>query len=153
MTQETTHDPAPDALLALLAEVHGGVLVTLKRDGRPQLSNVAHAYDPDERIIRVSVTDDRAKTRNLRRDPRASYHVTSGNRRAYTVVEGIADLSPVAGDPHDATVEELVGLYRALGGEHPDWDDFRAAMVRDRRLVLRLRVERAYGVPKGAIDG
>jgi len=143
-----TQDPTQDALLPLLSEEHGGVLVTLRRDGRPQLSNVVHAYDPDERTIRISVTDDRAKTRNLRRDPRASYHVTSADRWAYTVAEGTAELSPVARDPHDDTVEELVRLYREVLGEHPDWDDFRASMVRDRRLVVRLRVERAYGVPK-----
>ncbi|MBA8976067.1 MULTISPECIES: TIGR03618 family F420-dependent PPOX class oxidoreductase [Streptomyces] len=145
-----TQDAAQDALLRLLSEERGGVLVTLKRDGRPQLSNVMHVYYPDERIIRVSLTDDRAKTRNLRRDPRASYHVTTRDRWAYTVAEGTADLSLVAGDPHDGTVEELVRLYRDLRGEHPDWDDYRAAMVRDRRLVLRLRVERAYGIPRGA---
>ncbi|WP_234538392.1 PPOX class F420-dependent oxidoreductase [Streptomyces shenzhenensis] len=137
-----------DALLELLAEGHDGVLVTLKSDGRPQLSNVNHAYYPDERAVRVSLTDGRAKTRNLRRDPRASYHVTSPDRWAYTVAEGTADLSPVAADPYDATVEELVRLYRDVRGEHPDWDDYRAAMVRDRRLVLRLRVERAYGIPR-----
>ncbi|MEU6665059.1 PPOX class F420-dependent oxidoreductase [Streptomyces sp. NPDC046727] len=142
-----TQDPTQDALLGLLAAGHAGVLVTLRRDGRPQLSNVSHAYDPDERIIRISVTDDRAKTRNLRRDPRASYHVTSDDRWAYTVAEGTAELTPVAADPHDETVEELVRLYRDIGGEHPDWDDYRAAMVRDRRLVVRLRVDRAYGVP------
>ncbi|MFJ9630196.1 PPOX class F420-dependent oxidoreductase [Streptomyces sp. NPDC101175] len=148
MTQDTTQDDTP--LLRLLSEGHGGVLVTLKSDGRPQLSNVSHAYDPDERTLRVSITDDRAKTRNLRRDPRASYHVTSADRRAYTVAEGTADLTPVAADPHDDTVEELIRLYRDILGEHPDWDEYRAAMVRDRRLVLRLRVERAYGIPKGA---
>lgn len=64
-----TQDAEQNALLALLSEGHGGVLVTIKRDGRPQLSNVMHAYYPDERVIRVSLTDDRAKTRNLRRDP------------------------------------------------------------------------------------
>ncbi|GAA2278300.1 PPOX class F420-dependent enzyme [Streptomyces ruber] len=138
-----------DALLDLLTEYDGGVLVTLKADGRPQLSNVSHAYCPDERTVRVSVTDTRAKTRNMRRDPRVSYHVTSADRWAYTVVEGTAELTPVAADPHDGTVEELVRLYRDVQGEHPDWGDFRAAMVRDRRLVLRLRVERAYGVPRG----
>ncbi|MFG2476093.1 PPOX class F420-dependent oxidoreductase [Streptomyces fagopyri] len=143
-----TQDAKQDALLRLLSEYKGGVLTTLKRDGRPQLSNVVHAYSPDENVVRVSLTDDRAKTRNLRRDPRASYHVTSDDRWAYTVVEGTAELTPVAGDPHDETVEELVRLYRDLMGEHPDWDDYRAAMVRDRRLVLRLRVERAYGVPR-----
>ena len=146
-----TQDDAP--LLQLLSDGHGGVLVTLKSDGRPQLSNVSHAYYPDERTIRVSITDDRAKTRNLRRDPRASYHVTSADRWAYTVAEGTADLTPVAADPHDDTVEELIQLYRDVLGEHPDWDDYRAAMVRDRRLVLRLRVERVYGIPRGANAG
>ncbi|MGW4436045.1 PPOX class F420-dependent oxidoreductase [Streptomyces sp. NPDC004596] len=145
MTQDATQE---DALLKLLGESNGGVLVTLKKDGRPQLSNVTHVYCPDERIIRVSLTDDRAKTRNLRRDPRASYHVTTADRWAYAVAEGTADLSPVARDPHDETAEELVRLYRDVSGEHPDWDDYRAAMVRDRRLVLRLRVERAYGIPE-----
>ncbi|MEU5795428.1 PPOX class F420-dependent oxidoreductase [Streptomyces lavendulae] len=143
-----TQDSTQDALLPLLSAGHGGVLVTLRRDGRPQLSNVSHAYDPDERIIRISVTDDRAKTRNLRRDPRASYHVTSDDRWAYTVAEGMAELSPVAAEPHDETVEELIRLYRAVLGEHPDWDEYRAAMVRDRRLVVRLHVARVYGIPK-----
>ncbi|MEV7346457.1 PPOX class F420-dependent oxidoreductase [Streptomyces sp. NPDC093544] len=144
-----TQDATQGALLKLLSEYKGGVLVTLKKDGRPQLSNVTHAYYPDERLVRVSLTDDRAKTRNLRRDPRASYHVTSEDRWAYTVAEGTAELTPVASDPQDETVEELIRLYRDVQGEHPDWDDYRAAMVRDRRLVLRFHVERAYGIPRG----
>ncbi|MCL6731912.1 TIGR03618 family F420-dependent PPOX class oxidoreductase [Streptomyces neyagawaensis] len=149
MTPDTSDtDAVQNALLGLVSTVDGGVLVTLKADGRPQLSNVNHAYYPDERTIRVSITDGRAKTRNMRRDPRVSYHVTSADRWAYTVAEGTADLTPVAEDPYDETVEELVRLYRDVLGEHPDWDDYRAAMVRDRRLVLRLRVERAYGIPK-----
>ncbi len=141
-----TQDAEQNALLALLTEGHGGVLVTLKRDGRPQLSNVTHAYYPDERVIRVSLTDDRAKTRNLRRDPRASYHVTTQDRWAYTVAEGTAELTPVAGQPYDETVDELIRLYRDVNGEHPDWEDFRRAMVDDRRLVLRVHPERAYGM-------
>ncbi|MEU4352888.1 PPOX class F420-dependent oxidoreductase [Streptomyces sp. NPDC023838] len=144
----TDFDAHEEALLKLVAEEKGGVLATLKRDGRPQLSNVNHAYYPDEGVIKVSLTDDRAKTKNLRRDPRAGYHVTSADRWAWTVAEGVADLSPVAADPHDATVEELVQLYRDVQGEHPDWEEYRRAMVRDRRLVLRLRVERAYGQPR-----
>jgi PPOX class probable F420-dependent enzyme len=152
MTQDAT-DTTQDALFKLLSGQRGGALVTLKRDGRPQLSNVSHKYYPDERVIRISLTDDRAKTRNLRRDDRASYHVTTPDRWAYVVAEGTAELSPVAGEPHDETVEELVRLYRDLQGEHPDWDDYRAAMVRDRRLVLRLRVERVYGIPEGVLGG
>jgi PPOX class probable F420-dependent enzyme len=138
-----TQDATQNALLGLLSDGHGGVLVTLKRDGRPQLSNVSHAYYPDERIIRVSITDDRAKTRNLRRDPRASYHVTAADRWAYTVAEGTAELTPVARDPYDETVEELVRLYRDVGGEHPDWDDYRAAMEKERRVVIRFDIARA----------
>jgi PPOX class probable F420-dependent enzyme len=128
-----------------LAGQRQGVLVTLRKDGRPQLSNVNYAWYQDEQTIKVSVTDDRAKTRNLRRDPRASFHVTSGDFWSYVVVDGYAELSAVAAEPHDAAVEELVELYQAVRGEHPDWDDYRAAMVRDRRLVVRLRAERAYG--------
>ncbi|MFD9487710.1 PPOX class F420-dependent oxidoreductase [Streptomyces sp. NPDC059991] len=144
----TAFDAHEEALLKLVAAEKGGVLATLKRDGRPQLSNVNHAYYAEEGVIKVSLTDDRAKTKNLRRDPRASYHVTSDDRWAWTVAEGVADLSPVAADPHDATVEELIQLYRDVQGEHPDWEDYRRAMVRDRRVVLRLRVGRAYGQPR-----
>src|SRR4051794_16730595 len=95
-------------MLDFVADNHGGVLVTLRRDGRGQLSNVGYAYDPDAGVVRVSVTDDRAKTRNLRRDPRVSLHVTSKDFWTWVVVDGTADLTPVAADPHDATVEELV---------------------------------------------
>ncbi|MDK1472999.1 PPOX class F420-dependent oxidoreductase [Streptomyces sp. 549] len=137
-----------DALLSLLAERDLGVLVTLKRDGRPQLSNVNHSFDPAGRTLRVSVTDGRAKVRNLRRDARASYHVTSPDGWAWTVAEGTAELTPLTEDPQDATADELVALYRAIRGEHPDWDEYRAAMVADRRLVLRLAVERVYGQPR-----
>jgi len=137
-----------DRFASLLAEGNQGVLVTLRADGRPQLSNVNYAWYPDEQLIRISVTDDRAKTRNLRRDRRASFHVTSGDFWSYVVVDGHAELSEVAGDPHDAAVEELINLYRAVQGEHPDWDDYRAAMVRDRRLVVRVRAERAYGIAR-----
>jgi PPOX class probable F420-dependent enzyme len=122
-----------------------GVLATIRRDGRPQLSNVSHHYDRETGTILVSITNGRAKTRNLRRDPRASFHVSSADGWSYAVAEGIAELSPVAKDPHDATVEELIDLYRRVRGEHPDWDDFRAAMVADERLVLRIRVNRVIG--------
>lgn len=135
-----------EQLEALLRDGRRGVLVTIKRNGRPQLSNVSYHYDPAARTVRVSVTDDRAKTRNLRRDPRAGLHVTSGDFRSYAVVEGTAELSAVAADPHDDAVAELIQLYRDVNGEHPDWDDYRAAMVKDRRLVVRLPVERIYGL-------
>jgi len=135
-------------LLALLAEHKLGVLVTLKRDGRPQLSNVLYAYDSARRLIRISVTVDRAKSRNLARDPRASFHVTSQDGWSWTVAEGIADVTPPAADPYDDTVEELIEVYRATGGEHSDWDEYRAAMVAERRQVVRLPIDHAYGQPQ-----
>jgi PPOX class probable F420-dependent enzyme len=134
-----------DGFAELIGVRRQGVLVTLRKDGWPQLSNVNYGWDAQSQTIRISTTDDRAKTQNLRRDPRASFHVTSDDFWSYAVVDGRADLSAVAKDPYDAAVEELIDLYRAVQGEHPDWDDYRAAMVRDRRLVVRLRAERAYG--------
>jgi PPOX class probable F420-dependent enzyme len=125
---------------------HNGVLVTQKRDGRPQLSNVSYAVGHDD-VIRVSITADRAKSKNLERDARCSLYVGRDDFWAYVVLEGTASLTPVAADPGDATVEELVRVYREVLGEHPDWDEYRAAMVRDGRLILRLHPTHAYGMP------
>jgi PPOX class probable F420-dependent enzyme len=126
------------------ASTREGVLVTLKRDGTPQLSNIYfHLIDG---VARISVTDDRAKTANLRRDSRASLWVSHGDFFHYVVLEGTAELSAVAERPDDAAADELVELYRAMIGEHDDWDDYRASMVADRRLVIRLRPSRAYGL-------
>jgi len=130
--------------IAFAAERRNGVLVTLKRDGRPQLSNITYALADD--VVRISITADRAKYPNLGRDPRASLYVSREDFWGYVVLEGRAELSPVAAAPDDPTVDELVDLYRAVLGEHPDWDDYRRAMVADRRLVVRLPVERAYGM-------
>jgi PPOX class probable F420-dependent enzyme len=149
MKASTATEPQPTDLVDLFRELRGGVLITLKRDGRPQSSVVTHAFDPAERTLRMSITDGRAKTRNMRRDPRVSYQVTRPDLSGYAVGEGIAELSPVATDPHDATVEELVAYYRDVRGEeHPDWDEYRAAMVADRRLLLRLRLDHVYGMAR-----
>ena len=121
------------------------MLTTQKRDGRPQLSNISYHLDADD-VVRVSITATRSKYHNMVRDPRVSLHVARPDFWAYVVFEGNADLSPVAADPHDATVDELVALYRAIGGEHPNWDEYRAAMVADRRVVLRLRPTHVYGM-------
>ncbi|NNH72556.1 PPOX class F420-dependent oxidoreductase [Nocardia uniformis] len=121
------------------------VLATIRKDTRPQLSNVAH-WVTDDGVIRISITADRAKYHNLRREPWAAIHVTQDDFWAYAVLEGTAELSPVAADPDDATVEELIAYYRALSGEHPDWDDYRRAMVADRRAVVRITPNRVYGM-------
>jgi PPOX class probable F420-dependent enzyme len=136
-------------LLGFVAENRWGVLATLKRDGRPQLSNVGYAYEETDRLIRISVTADRAKTRNLARDPRVTLHVASRDFWSWVAVEGTADLTPVAADPQDATVEELVVYYRGVSGEHENWAEYRASMVADRRLVVRFRPEHAYGQLRG----
>ena len=121
-----------------------GVLATIKRDGRPQLSTINYHFDPARSLVRISVVDGRAKVRNLRRDPRASLHVSSPDGWRWAVAEGTARLSPVAAARDDDTVEALIELYRDIRGEHPDWDDYRRAMVDDGRLVLSIDVERTY---------
>lgn len=138
-----------DKLIALIADNSLGVLATLKREGRPQLSNVTYHFDPRTLTIEVSVTEPRAKTRNLRRDPRASLLVSSEDGWAYAVAEGDAVLTPAAASPDDDTVEALVGLYRNIAGEHPDWDDYRQAMVVERRVLVRLPITHLYGMPPG----
>jgi PPOX class probable F420-dependent enzyme len=137
-------DPDP-RLLAFVAENRRGVLAAVKSDGRPHLSNVGYAYDAERRLFRVSVTAARVKTRLLAADPRVTLHVTSKDFWTWVAVEGTAELTPVAADPGDATVDELVEYYRGVSGEHPDWDEYRAAMVADRRLVVRFTPEHAYG--------
>lgn len=121
------------------------VLTTIRRNGRPQLSNVLHVVGADG-IIRISITADRAKYHNLVRDPWAAIHVTRDDFFAYAVIEGTVDLTPVAADPDDSTVDELVAYYRAGSGEHPDWDEYRKAMVTDRRALVRLTPTHAYGM-------
>jgi PPOX class probable F420-dependent enzyme len=122
-----------------------GVLVTLKGDGRPQLSNIV--YKLEGSVARISVTDDRAKTKNVRRDPRASLYVPGASFWSYLVLEGDVSLTPVAAAPDDPTVDDLVDLYRTIRGEeHPDWDEYRRVMVEEKRLVLRLTVTHAYGM-------
>jgi PPOX class probable F420-dependent enzyme len=142
MSGMTGTDPR---MLAFVADNKWGVLAAIKRDGRPHLSNVGYAYDPEQQLFRVSVTDGRVKTRLLEADPRVTLHVASKDFWTWVAVEGTAELTPVAADPHDATVEELVTYYRGVNGEHPDWDEYRSAMVADRRLVVRFAPEHVYG--------
>lgn len=121
------------------------VLVTIRGNGRPQLSNVVH-HRADDGLIRISITADRAKYKNLVREPWAALHVSREDFFAYAVLEGDVELSPVAERTDDATVEELVEYYRTASGEHDDWAAYRQAMVDDRRLIVRLRPTRAYGM-------
>ena len=116
-----------------------------QRLARPALSNVAHCVS-DDHVIRISITAGRAKYHNLLRQPWAALHVTRPDFFGYAVLEGAVELSPVAARPDDDTVGELITYYRALSGEHEDWEAYRAAMVAERRVVVRLKPGRAYGL-------
>ena len=133
------------AALEFARSTQKSVLVTARRNGRPQLSNVLHRVG-DDGVIRISITADRAKYFNLKRDPWAALHVTRDDFWAYAVVEGDVELSPIAAAVDDATVEELVDHYRGLQGEHDDWDAFRRSQVDDRRLVVRIKPTHVYGM-------
>ncbi len=132
-------------LHALIADAHLGILATIKSDGRPQLSPVTPYYDRAAGIIYVSMTEGRAKTINLRRDPRAALEVTSADGWSWATVEGTATLTGPGTDPNGPEVEALVDYYRAAAGEHPDWNEYREVMVTDRRVLMALSVEHVYG--------
>ena len=134
-----------DDALDFIRDKRNGILIALKSDGRPQSSNISYAVGADD-VIRISVTDGRAKTANLRRDPRASLHVNRDDFWAYVVIEADVTLTPVAQSPDDETVDQLVEYYRTIVGEHDDWDEYRRAMVDDGRLLLELHPTHAYGM-------
>jgi PPOX class probable F420-dependent enzyme len=130
-----------DEARSFITDHHHGVLATYRRDGRVQQSPVSAGVDAQGRVI-ISVTEDRAKTRNARRDPRIALCIFSDTFYGpWVQVEGTAELV----DGPDR-IDALVDYYRILSGEHPDWDDYRAAMVKDRRVLLRFEIERASGL-------
>jgi len=130
-----------DEARRFIAGNHHGVLATFRRDGRVQQSPVSAGVDAQGRVI-ISVTEDRAKARNARRDPRIALCVFSDAFYGRWVqVEGTAELV----DGSDR-IDALVDYYRILSGEHPDWDEYRAAMAKDRRVLLRFEIERASGL-------
>jgi PPOX class probable F420-dependent enzyme len=128
----------PDLARAFLSQHHRAVLATFRADGGPQLSPVTGALDSGGRVV-ISTRETAMKTKNLRRDPRASLCVfTDGFFGDWVQVDGTAEIISLP----DA-MELLVDYYRAVAGEHPDWDDYRAAMRRDRRVIIRIGITRA----------
>ena len=114
-----------------------GVLITIRADGRPQSSDIVYVIENGSFLI--SITDDRAKTRNLRRDPRAVLHLTDPATWSYLSFDGTVALTPVTVEPGDPTSDLLVAYYEQATGEaHPDWDEYRRAMVDQQRLVARV---------------
>ncbi|WP_280300079.1 PPOX class F420-dependent oxidoreductase [Nocardia neocaledoniensis] len=129
----------------LLETAKLGVLATIKADGLPQLSPVTPYYDRAAGIVYVSMTEGRAKTVNLRRDPRAALEVTAPDGWSWATAEGSVTLTGPGTDPNGPEVEALVDYYRAAAGEHPDWQEYREVMVSDRRVLMALAVDRVYG--------
>jgi len=127
-----------DAALEFIASQHHAVLATLKADGTPQLSPVTAGVDDGGRVV-VSTRQAAYKVRNVRRDPRVWLcALPDGFFGRWLQVEGTAEIVEVP-----AAMEGLVEYYRRISGEHPDWDDYRAAMERDQRVLLRIAVTKA----------
>ncbi|WP_026402700.1 PPOX class F420-dependent oxidoreductase [Actinomadura rifamycini] len=125
-----------DALLEFLRPRHRGVLVTTRGGGGPQMSPVTCGLDGAGRIV-VSTYPDRAKARNARREPRVSICVLSDDWNGpYVQVDGRAEVVDMP-----AALDGLVEYYRGIAGEHPDWDDYRRAMERQNKSLIRITVE------------
>ncbi len=127
----------PDEARAFLRAHHRGVLATVRSDGRPQMSAVSAVVDGEGRPV-ISTRESAYKVRHIRRDPRVSLCVMSDDFWSWIQVDGTATVLSLP----DA-MEPLVAHYRALAGEHPDWDDYRRAMVDQRRVIVRIDIERA----------
>ena len=122
-----------NAALEFLRANHRSVLVTRKRDGDPQMSPVIHGVDAEGRVV-ISSREPTYKVRNLRRDARASLMaLQDGFYGQWVQVDGPVELISLP-----EAMEPLVDLYRQIQGEHPDWDDYRAAMVREQRLIIAI---------------
>ncbi|NCT90885.1 PPOX class F420-dependent oxidoreductase [Cellulomonas sp. APG4] len=132
-----------DELLEFLRPRHHAVLLTHRRDGAPQMSPVTCGVDAEGRVV-VSTYPDRAKAVNARRDPRVSLCVVSDDWDPWVQVDGTAEVLDLP-----ESVEPLVDYYRAIAGEHPDWDEYRAAMVTQGKSLLRVTIERWGPVATG----
>ena len=132
-----------DTALNWAAGRNDGVLITIRRDGRPQSSDISYAFS--DGMFEISLTHDRAKTRNMLRDNRVVLHITDRPTWSYLSIDGTVELMEPTTEPGDATSDALVEYYRKVAGEHPDWDDYRAAMIAEGRLIARLTPNSAVG--------
>lgn len=127
-----------DAARKFLHDHHRAVLATFRADGRPQLSPVTCAVDAEGRVL-VSTREPAVKARNLRKDPRTSLCVFSDRFFGdWVQIDGEAEIISLP-----EAMDLLVDYYRRAAGEHEDWEDYRAAMVRERRVILRITITRA----------
>jgi PPOX class probable F420-dependent enzyme len=132
-------------LLEVIAGRNQGVLATIRRDGRPQLSNILYTWDPGERVARISTTAVRAKARNLMRDPRGSLYVAGEHFWAYAVGDGDAEIVGPTTTPGDEAGRELLKVHSAFYDSLEE-EPFFEEMVANQRLVVRLRITHLYGV-------
>ena len=140
----TSDQVSREQLLEFLRPRHHALLLTRRRDGEPQLSPVSAGIDAAGRVV-VATYPQRAKTVNARRDPRVSLCFLSDDwDGAWVQVDGTAEVLDLP-----AALEPFVDYYRSIAGEHPDWDDYRAAMVRQGKSLLRVTVERWGPVATG----
>jgi PPOX class probable F420-dependent enzyme len=134
----------PDEARAFLRENHQTVLATFRRDGRPQLSPVAAGID-DEGRVEISSRETAMKVKNLRRDPRISLCLLGPQWYAqWGQVEGTAEIVE-----QPEALDLLVGYYRRISGEHPDWDEYRQAMIDEKRVLVRFGIDRAGPTVEG----
>jgi PPOX class probable F420-dependent enzyme len=144
-----TQRPAPrllsDAALSdLLGAQQFGTLATVKRSGHPHLTTMLYSWDAESRTVRFSTTADRVKVKHLRREPRAALHVQGADVWSFAVAEGEAEISEVTAVPGDSVGRELLAMIPA-GAEPEDEDAFLRQLVDERRVVIRLKVDRLYG--------
>jgi PPOX class probable F420-dependent enzyme len=128
----------PQRVREFLRVHHHAVLATTRGDGRPQLSPVTAGLDAEGRVL-ISTRETAVKTKNLTRDPRASLCLLNdGFFGEWVQAEGTAEIIHLP-----EAMDLLVDYYRTIAGEHPDWDDYRAAMARERRVMVRITITRA----------
>jgi PPOX class probable F420-dependent enzyme len=145
MTQGPAPRPLSDrALSDLLGGQQFGTLATNKRSGHPHLTTMLYSWDPEARIVRFSTTADRVKLKHLHRDPRAALHVPGGDVWSFAVAEGEAEISEITTVPGDAVGRELLGMI-PTASRPEDEDAFLDQLVTERRVVIRLKVDRLYG--------
>lgn len=133
-----------DTALAWAAERQHAALITIRRDGRPQSSDISYTFDSG--VFAISVTAGRAKTANLRRDPRAVLHISDRDSWSYLSLDGLVELSPPATAVDDPTCDALVDYYEKVAGKaHPDWAEYRQAMVDEGRLLVYFTAATAVG--------
>ncbi len=129
---------SPEQAQQFFRDHHRAVLATIRSDGLPQLSPVSCAVDDDGRVL-ISTREPAIKTRNLRRNPFASVCAfTDGFFGPWVQAEGMAEIIVLP-----EAMDLLVDYYRRISGEHPDWNDYRAAMERDQRVIIRITISRA----------